>query len=168
MSTENHLVIRRADETDAHTISILAHAIWPDAYGDILSSQQLQYMLGLFYSESSLHTQMRTGHLFFIAEISSEPVGFVSFSHDHTAGAYKIHKLYVHPMVQGKGVGKHLLARMFDETKKHHATTVRLNVNRNNPARDFYEKLGFVIVGDEDIAIGEGYFMNDFIMEKQL
>lgn len=168
MSNEDNFVIRKADETDAHTINILAHATWPQTYGDILSEPQLQYMLDLFYSESSLHEQMRTGHLFYIAEMNSEPVGFISLSHDHTAGAYKIHKLYVHPMMQGKGIGRHLLDRMMEETRKHQGRAVRLNVNRNNPARNFYERLGFVIVGDEDIAIGEGYFMNDFIMEKKL
>ena len=32
----------------------------------------------------------------------------------------------------------------------------------------FYEKLGFSVVGEEDIDIGQGYFMNDFVMEKKL
>ena len=32
----------------------------------------------------------------------------------------------------------------------------------------FYEKLGFQIIKEEDVDIGNGYFMNDYIMEKLL
>ncbi|MGZ8545109.1 MAG: GNAT family N-acetyltransferase, partial [Flavisolibacter sp.] len=48
------------------------------------------------------------------------------------------------------------------------ATVLRLNVNRNNSARSFYEKLGFEMIGEEDIDIGNGYFMNDYVMEKKI
>nr|MBA4166081.1 GNAT family N-acetyltransferase [Chitinophagaceae bacterium] len=121
-----------------------------------------------FYAEPALREQMSQGHEFFIAELNSEPVGFSSFGHGHTVGTYKIHKLYVHPMVQGKGVGKKLIAWIIGEIRNNDAVAVRLNVNRHNPARFFYEKSGFMVTGEEDIAIGEGYFMSDYVMEKKL
>jgi len=43
-----------------------------------------------------------------------------------------------------------------------------LNVNRQNKARFFYEKLGFKIAYSEDIEIGNGYLMNDFVMVKDI
>lgn len=46
------------------------------------------------------------------------------------------------------------------------ATVLELNVNRQNKARIFYEKFGFVIVEEKDIPIGNGYFMNDYVMQK--
>jgi hypothetical protein len=46
--------------------------------------------------------------------------------------------------------------------------TLRLNVNRFNNAQFFYQKKGFQIVETIDIPIGEGYWMEDFIMEKKL
>lgn len=168
MSLEHNLVIRNADKTDAHVIATLAHAVWPETYGNILSESQLRYMLDLFYSEKALHNQFDEGHRFLLAEASAETVGFTSFSHDHTAGAFKIHKLYVHPLVQGKGIGAILLDRIITEVRRLGASALRLNVNRHNRARQFYEHHGFTIVGEEDIAIGEGYFMNDFVMEKKL
>jgi ribosomal protein S18 acetylase RimI-like enzyme len=48
------------------------------------------------------------------------------------------------------------------------ATTLQLNVNRNNPAKIFYEKLGFAVLNEEDIDIGNGYFMNDYVMQKMI
>ena len=43
-----------------------------------------------------------------------------------------------------------------------------LNVNRYNKALYFYEKHGFTIAQEVDIEIGEGYFMNDYIMKLSL
>ena len=46
--------------------------------------------------------------------------------------------------------------------------SLELNVNRNNPAIRFYVKLGFHIIDEVDIAIGSGFYMNDYIMLKDL
>lgn len=161
-------VIRKADETDINVISTLAHAIWPQTYGNILSEAQLHHMLNLFYSHESLEKQFRDGHVFLIALMNAETVGFASYSHADRTGTFKVHKLYVHPLLHGKGFGKKLLERITEEVKPAGATTLRLNVNRHNPAKSFYERNGFKVTGEEDIAIGEGYFMNDYVMEKEI
>jgi hypothetical protein len=43
-----------------------------------------------------------------------------------------------------------------------------LNVNKYNSAQDFYKKLGFCIDYEEVIDIGNGYVMDDYVMEKEL
>ena len=161
-------VIRKADKTDINVISTLAHAIWPDTYGNILSDAQLRHMLDLFYSHESLEKQFDEGHVFLLALMNAETVGFASYSHANKTGTFKVHKLYVHPLLHGKGYGKKLLDKIIEDIKRLGATTLLLNVNRHNPAKGFYEKYGFKQVGEEDIAIGEGYFMNDYVMEKSI
>jgi ribosomal protein S18 acetylase RimI-like enzyme len=74
----------------------------------------------------------------------------------------------VHPMLHGKGFGTKLLDNIVEEIKPSGATTLLLNVNRHNRAKSFYERYGFKVVGEEDISIGEGYFMNDYVMEKTI
>jgi ribosomal protein S18 acetylase RimI-like enzyme len=166
--SDTGLLIRLADKTDIHAISILAHVIWPETYGSILSPAQLKHMLDLFYSEESLQKQFDENHIFLLAFMNAETVGFASYSHGNKAGMYKVHKLYVHPLLHGKGLGKKLLDRISTDVKEQGAKAIQLNVNRNNPAKSFYEKYGFSVTGEEDIAIGEGYFMNDFVMEKPI
>jgi hypothetical protein len=41
-------------------------------------------------------------------------------------------------------------------------------VNRYNNAKTFYEKLGFAEIDFINLDIGNGYFMNDYVMEKKL
>lgn len=160
--------ITKANETDIPVISMLAHAIWPETYISILNRSQIDHMLDLFYSHESLEKQFKENHIFLIAFMNAETVGFASYSHADKAGVYKVHKLYVHPMLHGHGFGKKMLDRIIKDVKPLGATVLRLNVNRQNKAKAFYEKYGFTVVGEEDIAIGEGYFMNDFVMEKSI
>jgi diamine N-acetyltransferase len=165
---EDTLVIRNANADDINTIGYLAHEIWPHAYGSILSPQQLQYMLSLIYDPVALARQMHEQqHHFLIAAIDLKEIGFAGYSAIEK-NIVKLHKLYVLPNLHGRGVGKALLQVVTDETKKAGARQLQLNVNRNNKAKLFYEKLGFIIIGEEDIDIGNGFFMNDYIMEKTL
>jgi GNAT superfamily N-acetyltransferase len=160
------LLIRPADLDDINRIGFLAQQIWPETYGKILSAEQLKYMLKLFYSPKSLRRQMvDERHRFLIMEQADEPIGFASWSASGDPGVYKLHKLYVQPGRQGKGLGRTLLQFIFEAIRPEGATTLRLNVNRFNKARQFYERMGFTVIAEEDIDIGHGYFMNDFVME---
>ena len=44
------------------------------------------------------------------------------------------------------------------------AKSVHLNVNRYNKALSFYKHLGMRILTEGDFALGNGYYMNDYIM----
>jgi predicted GNAT family acetyltransferase len=124
-------------------------------------------MMTLIYSEASLNKQFDAGDIFLIAKESNEPVAFASYN-ILTPGIYKLQKIYTLPQEQGKGIGKLLINHIINAIRAEGATSLLLNVNRNNKARQIYEHLGFTVIGEEDIDIGEGYFMNDYIMEKKL
>lgn len=164
----DELIIRTADIDDIATIGFLAQQIWPGTYQDILKPQQLTYMMELIYSPDSLQQQMRNKHQFLIAELDEEPIGFASYSLLDEPGVYKLQKLYVHPKTQGKGIGKALVDFIVDQLPRPEATILRLNVNRYNKARQFYERMGFIVTKEEDIDIGNQYFMNDYVMEKTI
>lgn len=152
-------------------IKILAHTTWAIAYKEILSQHQMDYMLELMYSEAALNQQMIQGHQqFILASNEKQPAGFASYSPKNTATPYifHLHKIYIHPNQQGNGVGKLLLNYVLQDIKCTGATNLQLNVNRNNPALNFYLKFGFTIIREEDIDIGNGYFMNDYVMDFEL
>jgi ribosomal protein S18 acetylase RimI-like enzyme len=95
------------------------------------------------------------------------PIGFASFS-AHDLKVFHLHKIYVLPSEQGKNFGKQVLDYIISAIKTAGATSLQLNVNRFNKALHFYEKQGFKIIREEDIDIGEGFFMNDYVMEKKI
>lgn len=159
--------IRKATAADIPLIREMAYTIWPVTYGNILSKDQLDYMLTLLYSETALLKQMLDGHQFILACDDEETVGFASSS-EIGPGIFKLHKIYVLPSQQGKGTGKFIIGYLAAHFKSQGGRILQLNVNRHNSARQFYEKLGFMRIREEDIDIGNGYFMNDFVMEKQL
>ncbi|MEO8820029.1 MAG: GNAT family N-acetyltransferase [Ginsengibacter sp.] len=158
--------IRAAKIGDLETIQNLAYKIWPAAYLDILGQQQLDYMLDKIYSLNSLENQFVVlKHRFIILKEDTVPIGFASYSPHEDSPVYHLNKIYVLPGQQGKNLGKQLLTYIISQIKKSGATSLQLNVNRHNKALHFYEKQGFTIIRNEDIDIGSGYFMNDYVME---
>ncbi len=161
------LHIRPASFNDIPFIQHIAYETWPVAYGQILPEAQLKYMLDLFYNPAALHQQITEQHHFFIALSKFTPVGFAAFSQIGT-GIFKLQKLYVLPHVQKSGAGVALLKTIEDTARSMEGTKLALNVNRMNSALSFYIKQGYTIAGEEDIDIGSGYYMNDYLLEKAL
>ncbi len=161
------LVIRKATSADINDIQRIARETWPTAYGELLSKEQLEYMLGLMYSETSLQDQMDKGHQFFMAELDGNTFGFASVSAE-SDDRFKLNKLYVMPITQKTGAGKALLDEVIKYAKQNAGTKLFLQVKRDNNAKGFYEKHRFIITGELDLDIGNGYFMNDYIMELSL
>jgi RsiW-degrading membrane proteinase PrsW (M82 family)/ribosomal protein S18 acetylase RimI-like enzyme len=163
-----NLSLHTAMIKDIPLIRNLTYKVWPQTYSGILSKDQIDYMLEKMYSEASLLDQMqKQNHEFIIVYNGTQPVGFASYSLIEP-GIYKLHKIYILPSEQGKGTGKFLIDQLSKAMTGKGAKALQLNVNRNNKAKEFYEKLGFVVLRSEDINIGNGYFMNDYVMEKKL
>lgn len=160
-----HIV--KATTEDLKTVSAIAHKTWPLTYGEILSRAQLEYMLDVFYSEISLKKNIDSGHEFILAVEDKKVLGFASFEHNYqNKKATKIHKIYILPETQGKGIGKLLVDSITEFAKQNHSTSLLLNVNRFNKALNFYQKLGFEIIQEIDIELDYGYLMEDYVLEK--
>jgi ribosomal protein S18 acetylase RimI-like enzyme len=144
----------------------LTKKIWPVAYGTILSKAQLDYMINRFYSENALSQLMDKGHVFYLAQNEKENfVGFLSFEINSAPHKTKIHKIYLLPEIQGTGLGKQFFELVKEKAIENNQKAIFLNVNKYNNALHFYTKLGFTIIKDEVIDIGEGYVMDDYVME---
>ena len=162
MSTSLH--IRAADINDIATIRDIANITWPVAYGSYISKAQLDYMLDMMYSDTSLLDQMNKGHQFYIAEQHNNPIGFASVSKEEEKSC-KLNKLYVLPTAQKIGAGKALLQKSIDYAISHAASCLYLQVNKQNNAQHFYSKHGFTVREASILEIGGGYIMDDYIME---
>jgi RsiW-degrading membrane proteinase PrsW (M82 family)/ribosomal protein S18 acetylase RimI-like enzyme len=162
------MLIRKAFPHDIPLIRDLTYKIWPQTYKETLSPEQMDYMLDLLYSEQSLMEQMKQKNEFVILYDGVHPIGFASVGMTEPA-IFKLHKIYILPSYQGKGAGRFLLTELIKGVKRKAGVSFLLNVKRDNlKAKSFYEKNGFTVVKEEDIDIGNGFFLRDYVMELQL
>jgi len=159
--------IRKATSQDIPLIRELCYRVWPQTYASILSQDKIDYMLEYMYSVASLQGQMENGSQFLLVYDGKEPVGYAAYLHKGD-NIYKLDKIYVLQSQQGKGTGRFIVDYVIDQIKQQGATALQLQVHRQNKARNFYEKLGFVVIEEKDFDIGDGFFMNDYVMEKRL
>lgn len=160
--------IKKVDTESIPIIQTLANITWAVAYKEIISNEQKEFMLYQMYSTESLQSQIQQqNHQFVIAYLDKNPSGFSSYSIKPSTNDSigKLHKLYVDPSQQGQGIGKSILQFILKDISKKGANYLELNVNRQNKAVRFYQKLGFTIIAEEDIPIGNGFFMNDYVMQ---
>lgn len=164
---ENTIVmqIKEAKPSDIPTIQKVAQIAFREAYGSTLSSAQIEYMIELMYSGRSLIKQLTEEcHKFLLLIKDCRCIGFVSYQSDYKGtGSTKLHKLYLLPREKGCGYGRILVKEVIERARAHGNKTVTLNMNRNNTAYGFYIRMGFGISHSEDINIGNGYLMEDYV-----
>ncbi len=160
--------IKKAGLADVPVIASLAKEIWPVVYKEMISADQITYMLETLYSEKALQEQIeKENQQFLILYVQQEPAGFVSFSPLPGQAVHKINKLYLAARLHNKGLGKLLIKEAEKAIFDAGSTQIILNVNRQNPARHFYKACGYQISESVDIPIGP-FWMNDFVMAKNL
>ncbi len=151
-------------------IQYIVNTTWPVAYGEILSKEQLDYMINWLYSLEKLNDDVEHGHNYYLAkDDQDQPLGFIDIMHHfENQPVSKLHKIYLLPETQGKGIGRLLIEKAEALARENGSEVLRLNVNRHNVAQHFYKKMGFEIAKSEDIDIGNGYLMEDYVMQKEL
>lgn len=151
----------KADEKDIELIAKLARLIWHEYYPDIISVEQINYMLKKMYSPKSLSEQMQKGDTFYMILINHEPQGFISIN-TTKENEYFLSKFYIVQTTAAKGKGTRAFKQLLSIIQPNKIT---LTVNRQNyKSINFYFKNGFVIERVEDFDIGNGFLMNDFVM----
>ena len=166
------IIITEATKSGLLIVQAIARQTWPSTFGDILSPAQIEYMLDMMYSKDSLKRQVHEqNHVFLLArnENFEKIFGFISYELNYKEQSKtKIHKLYLLPESQGKGVGRLLIDHVAELARQQNNNRLSLNVNKHNKAIQFYERMGFTAVDTETIDIGNGYIMDDLVMEKPI
>ena len=166
---DSGISLREAGYSDIDTIRDLMYQVWPQTYAAIIPQEQINYMIEWMYSRASLEQQIKEGHHYWIVEVNNNPCGYGSFSRTDSSHTYKIHKLYIIEDQQHAGLGTALLEMFLQIIRSDHGKFVQLQVNReNSKAFHFYQKHGFQIWKTVDFDIGNGYSMNDFVLQKNL
>lgn len=159
--------IRKALLSDIPLIKEIAEKAWRPTYEHILTEQQTVYMLDLMYNSLTLENQMNDNIAFFMVDLDQETVGYFAVE-NFNEQFVKLHKLYLDPTKKQIGLGKIIIQYIKDWTLLNQRNSIILNVNKNNSAVEFYLKMGFLVKEELVLDIGQGYVMDDFMMQLDL
>lgn len=159
--------VRIATAQDIPLIGNLAERSWKSAYREILSPGQIQYMLDIMYGASVLHEQITANenYFYYLLEYKGTACGFVGFEHHYEPGTTKLHRIYLLSESKGKGLGKAGIELVKSKAVQAGDHRIILNVNKANIAEKVYRSQGFQVYDEVILDIGNGYFMDDYLME---
>ncbi|MGY8640221.1 MAG: N-acetyltransferase family protein [Verrucomicrobiales bacterium] len=155
---------RDCQPEDAEAISEMAARIWPQVYSEMISVEQIEFMLKWMYSPQKIREDLKCGvTYFFIESEAGKTAGYAAFGPDANDPGTWLHKLYVDPEFHRQGLASCAISEIrrrigIDEK-------LWLRVNRGNTtAIAAYKKNGFSTVEERCSDIGGGFVMDDFIM----
>lgn len=157
-----------ANEEDYEQVYALAAEIWQVAYKDIISQEQIDYMLPMMYAPAVIARELREGVVYEFALDGDKRIGIISFG-PYGDGVMKLHKLYLLPSYHGHGVGSQMLQHVIAAARAKGGQRLILNVNKQNSrAIKAYKRNGFVVLADVKNAIGNSFYMDDYVMGLDL
>ena len=159
--------ILTCDKNTIKKTSEFAKEVFIDYYIPRIGKDQSYYMADKFLSETKISELIDNGAVFKVLEEDGQYLGFCEYLKEDDK--VFLSKLYVRKDLRGKGLGRILFEQCVDYAKENSIHTIYLTVNKyNTPSYETYLHLGFVVTDAVVTDIGQGYVMDDYIMEYYL
>ena len=153
--------------TEIEQISSLAREIWQEHYTSIIGIEQVEYMLSNFQSVTAIEQQIQDGYEYYLLVNNGAPVGYLSYGVE--SNYIFLSKIYVLSSSRGKGIGKKAIQHVVESAKKSQLDFIRLTVNKYNlKSIAAYKKIGFIVASEQVKPIGNGFVMDDYVLELHI
>lgn len=160
-------VIPVTNEELVYSLSAVADDIWHEYFTPIIGEEQVDYMLEKFLSPEALVEQINKGYAYYLFSYEYTFAGFAGIHEED--GKLFLSKLYIHEDFRGKKIASHIFQSFVELCKERNLSKIWLTCNRNNTDTiAIYEHWGFKKVREEKTDIGNGFFMDDFILEYEV
>lgn len=159
---------RVSDEGDLTRLARLAKEIWHQHFITILTVDQIDYMVNKFQSLPAMTNQInQEGYEYYFIVSKGQEVGYTGVKKDHSK--LFLSKLYLQKEHRGKGYASYTMEKLKEIAKSRNLSAIWLTVNRYNlDTIAIYKKMGFEVVRTQIVDIGEGYVMDDYVMELRV
>lgn len=149
-------------------VARLAAEIWREYYVSMITIEQIDYMISKYQSVSAITDQIHhQGYEYYLIHHDGFTVGYMSARQEE--GKLFLSKFYISKEHRGRSYASRALAFLEQMCKERNLSHIWLTVNRNNASSiGVYEKKGFRSVREQCADIGNGFVMDDFIMEKEI
>lgn len=154
------------NEKQIRDIEELAGIIWTEHYMPIIGPYQIDYMLNKYQSFEAISESLSNGYVYYIASVEGKACGYSAIKFDN--GVF-LSKFYVEKSYRGKGVGKMLFNKITETAALHKQPRIWLTCNKyNSRTIEIYKKMGFEIIDSIVTDIGNGFVMDDYVLERNL
>lgn len=150
------------------TMCEMAARIWTEHYTPIIGAAQVAYMVEQFQSVPAVTRQLeREGYEYFLMDSGGQTAGYLGIQ--PADGKLFLSKLYLDAPFRGKKLARRALEYLVNICKRRGLSVIWLTVNRHNDGSiAAYHALGFQTVRTQAADIGNGYVMDDYIMEYEV
>ena len=160
--------IIKVEKNDIKELAALAKEIWFEYWHSIMTLGQIYYMVNKFQSEIALNDQIEHGNYsyYFITE-DGKKIGY--FGIEPQEDNLFLSKFYIAKDYRYKGIGRMVFEIIKNIAKEHNLNKIHLTVNKHNiKTKEIYEKWGFRSLHPLITNIGNGYEMDDYLMEYEI
>ncbi len=153
---------------DIEALVALAKEIWEDHFTSLIGGDQVAYMLETYQSVTAITNQIESdNYQYFTVSNGAENIGYFAFC--PKGEQLYLSKFYLKKEARGSGFGRKVLAFLESAARNMSAKALELNVYKGNDHTiSIYKKMGFRIVSEPQIDIGNGFVLNDYVMQKEL
>ncbi len=165
----NVIFVPAVTKEDIKKVAAAADEIWHEHFTAILNNEQIDYMVDKFQSEPAIASQLKTeGYAYFQIMVKESLAGYFAIKEEAPESLF-LSKLYLRRDYRGNGIASLAFAFMTDLCRRKGYKKIWLTVNRfNKNTITVYEKKGFVKTRTQVTDIGDGFVMDDYVMEKQI
>ncbi|MBE5780368.1 MAG: GNAT family N-acetyltransferase [Clostridiales bacterium] len=155
-------------DVDIAKVAQIADEVWHEHYGELLGKAQVEYMVEMFQSVPAMKKQIaEDGYRYYMILLDGEPMGYTAVQPQ--GEKLFLSKLYLLAKARGKGLAGRTVSYLAEQCRKEGKTAIWLTVNKyNSGSIAVYKHLGFETIREQVADIGQGYVMDDYVMEKQV
>ena len=160
--------VKVKNKKQAERAAQLAQEIWEEYYPTIITQEQIHYMINIFQSPEAIENQIQEGMQYYLAVSGEDEIGYLAYAAEKDCSLF-LSKIYIKRNFRNRGKGREMFAFILDQAQKQKLITVRLTVNKNNTASvEKYLKMGFTITDSVVKDIGNGFYMDDYVMAYEV
>lgn len=163
------LIEKIAEENKLREVAMLAEKIWHECFIEIISAEQIDYMVEKFQSLGAMKNQVENQGYYYLAVMNDDDLcGYIGVKPEDDERFF-LSKLYLRKDMRGRGIASEMLRKVFEEARNIGKKSVYLTVNKHNShAIEVYKKTGFSVIDSVVTDIENGFVMDDYVMEYKL
>lgn len=165
-------------EADQELLADLAGGIWREYWPALIGEDQTEYMIRQFQSLEAIRRDMARNSYEYWLLVATETdedgieksiVGFTGGHNEPETNRFFISKIYLLADARGHGYARRVIEFYEDLCFARNLDAMYLTVNKGNELGiRAYKGTGFETIDAVETDIGEGYIMDDYIMELKL